>query len=60
MRKLSYYIAPCAELDIALNIISNRVPCFADWIPLDDFIVVEINCREEDVNFVKDMLAPFV
>ena len=60
MVKLSYYVEPCAELELALTEIRERLLCFADWMPLEDCIVVVVECFEEEVNFVKDLLAPFV
>lgn len=60
MRTLSYFLEPMAELDIALNIIAERIPCFADWRAEEPYIVVTITCRQEDVTFVEYMLAPFV
>ena len=49
----------------ALRAIEEKIPCFchlsnADFENLEDTITVTIQCREEDVNFVKDHLAPFV
>ena len=61
MRTLSYYIEPSAEL--ALNVLIERIPCFADWRPLEEdesYIVVTITCRQEDTVFVEYMLAQFV
>ena len=63
MKTLSYFIEAAAELDLALNIIVERIPCLADWYPLDEeepYIVVTITCRQEDTTFVERMLAPFV
>lgn len=60
MRKLAYYVEPCSEIDLALAVIRECAMCFADWIPADDYLYVVIECREEDVNYVKSILAPFV
>ena len=60
MRTLSYFLDPMAELDLALNIIRERIPCLADWYAEEPYIVVTITCREEDAAFVERMLAPFV
>lgn len=63
MKTFSYFIEPAAELDLALNLIVEKIPCFADWHPLeeeDDHIVVAVTCRQEDAAFVERMLAPFV
>ena len=60
MRTLSYFLEPMAELDLALNIITERIPCFADWHVEEPYIVVTITCQEEDCAFVEYMLAPFV
>ena len=63
MRTLSYFLEAVAELDLVLNLIVERIPCFADWYPLDegdDHIVVTVTCRQEDAAYVGRMLAPFV
>lgn len=63
MKTLSYFIEAAAELDLALNVIVERIPCLADWYMLDEddpHIVVTITCRQEDAAFVERMLAPFV
>ena len=60
MRTLSYFLESVAELDLALNIIMERIPCFADWYVEEPYIVATITCREEDAAFVEYMLAPFV
>lgn len=63
MKTLSYFIEAAAELDLALNLIVERIPCLADWYSIDEdepYLVVTITCRQEDVTFVERMLAPFV
>ena len=60
MRTLSYFLEPVAELDLALNIIMERIPCLADWYTEESYVVATITCREEDAAFVEYMLAPFV
>ena len=60
MRTLSYFLEAVAELDLALNIITERIPCLAGWYAEEPYIVVTITCRQEDVAFVEYMLAPFV
>ena len=63
MKTLSYFIEATAELDLALNLIIEKIPCLADWYLLDeedDHIVVTVTCRQEDAAFVERMLAPFV
>lgn len=63
MKTLSYFIEAAAELDLALNLIVEKIPCLADWYLLDeedDHIVVTVTCRQEDAAFVERMLAPFV
>ena len=63
MRTLSYFIEAAAELDFALNLITEKIPCFADWYPMDDdgeHVVVTVTCRQEDAAFVEKLLAPFV
>ena len=60
MRTLSYFLEPMAELDLALNVITERIPCLADWYAEEPYVVATITCREEDTAFVEYMLAPFV
>ena len=63
MRTLSYYLEPSAELELALNVLVERIPCFADWRPLEEnesYLMVMIECREDDAAFVEYMLAQFV
>ena len=63
MKTLSYYleaVEAVAELNLALNIITERIPCLADWYAEEPYIVVTITCRQEDAAFVEYMLAPFV
>lgn len=63
MKTLSYFIEAAAELELALNLIIEKIPCLADWYPFEDddeHLVVTITCRQEDVAFVEKMLAPFV
>jgi hypothetical protein len=63
MKTLSYFIEAAAELDLALNLIVEKIPCLADWYLLDeedDHVVVTVTCRQEDAAFVERMLAPFV
>ena len=63
MKTLSYFIEAAAELDLALNLIVEKIPCLADWYLLDeedDHIVVTVTCRQEDAAFVERMLAPFI
>ena len=44
MRTLSYFLEPMAELDLALNIIMERIPCFADWYAEEPYVVATITC----------------
>ena len=63
MKTLSYFMEAAAELDLALNLIVEKIPCLTDWYLLDeedDHIVVTVTCRQEDAAFVERMLAPFV
>ena len=62
MRTLSYYLEPSAELELALNTLIEHIPCFVEWYPLEEdkpYLMVKIDCREEDTTFVKNMLEPF-
>lgn len=65
MTTLEYTITNNLMAGLALRAIEERIPCFyhlsdADFENLEDTITVTIQCREEDVNFVKEQLAPFV
>ena len=65
MTILEYTITNNLMAGLTLRAIEERIPCFcnlsdADFKNLEDTITVTIQCREEDVNFVKEQLAPFV
>lgn len=63
MKTLSYFIEAAAELDLVLNLIVEKIPCLADWYPMEDdgeHLVVTVTCWQEDTAFVEKMLAPFV
>lgn len=63
MVKKVYIVESCAEMELAVKEIENRIPCFdgfeyPKW--NSDCILYWINCREPDLPFVEKMLAPFV
>ncbi len=65
MTTLEFIITNNLMAGLALKTIEEKIPCFchlsnADFENLEDTITVTIQCREEDVNFVKEHLAPFV
>ena len=65
MTTMEFIITNNLMAGLALKAIEERIPCFchlsnADFENLEDTITVTIQCREEDVNFVKDHLAPVV
>ena len=65
MTTMEFIITNNLMAGLALKAIEERIPCFchlsnADFENLGDTITVTIQCREEDVNFVKEHLAPFV
>ena len=65
MTTMEFIITNNLMAGLALKAIEEKIPCFchlsnADFENLKDTITVTIQCREEDVNFVKDHLAPFV
>ena len=65
MTTLEYTITNNVMAGMALRAIEEKIPCFChlsstNFENLEDTITVTIQCREEDVNFVKDHLAPFV
>lgn len=56
-----YWVEPCAELELAISVVKERIPCFISLDPLCDGIsVFWIKCRAEDMAFVERMIAPFV
>lgn len=65
MTTMEFIITNNIMAGLTLRAIEEKIPCFchlsnADFENLEDTITVTIQCREEDVNFVKDHLAPFV
>ena len=65
MTTMEFIITNNLMAGLALKTIEEKIPCFchlsnADFENLEDTITITIQCREEDVNFVKDHLAPFV
>lgn len=63
MRTIANYFEINADLDLAVNVISERIPCFVSAMPAEEdesFLYIEIKCRAEDARFVEEMLAPFV
>lgn len=63
MKTLTYIIEASADFDLAYNLITEKIPCFATWKPFGDdgeYIEVCFTCRQEDAAFVEEMLAPFV
>ena len=65
MTILEYTITNNLMAGLTLRAIEERIPCLcllsnADFENLENTITVTIQCREEDVNFVKEQLAPFV
>ena len=58
----TYIVETSAELDLAVNIIKERIPCFIEWNFSEDDETAEltIKCRAEDVAFTQKMLACFV
>lgn len=62
MTTKTYIVETSAELDLALNIIKETIPCFIDWKFSEDDETAEltIQCRDEDVTFTQKMLACFV
>ena len=65
MTTMEYTITNNLMAGLALKEIETKIPCFwnvsdSDFENLEDFITVTIHCRKEDVEFVKEILAPFV
>lgn len=65
MTTLEYTITNNLVAGLALKEIENKIPCFYDISDTDsenmeDYITATIYCRNEDVEFVEKILAPFV
>lgn len=65
MTTLCYTIINNLMAGLALHDIEARIPCFyhlsdASFENTEETIDVVIQCRDADVGFVKEMLAPFV
>lgn len=65
MTTLEYTITNNLMAGLALHDIEASIPCFyslsdSSFENTEETIVVTIQCRDEDVGFVKEMLAPFV
>lgn len=65
MTTLEYTITNNLVAGLALKEIEGKIPCFFDISDTDsenmeDYITVTIYCRNEDVEFVEKILAPFV
>ena len=62
MTTKTYIVETSAELDLALNIIKEKIPCFIEWKFSEDDETAEltIKCHDEDVAFTQKMLACFV
>lgn len=62
MTTKTYIVETSAELDLALNIIKETIPCFVEWKFSEDDEAAEltIQCRDEDVAYTQKMLACFV
>lgn len=57
----SWYVSTCSELDLAINEVERRIPCFTNLTFLNDGLAMfTIECRDYDIAFVERMLAPFV
>ena len=61
MTTKTYYIENTPELDDALTIIAQSVPCFFSLEPVEmNFYEVEIEARNEDISTIERILAPLV
>jgi hypothetical protein len=63
MKTLSYFIEPCAELMLALNILTVDIHAQIDWHFSNEeefYIEVTIVCYDKDAAYVEKMIAPFV
>lgn len=65
MTTLEYTITNNLMAGLALKEIESKIPCFynisdSNFENVEEFITVTIHCRNEDAEFVKEILAPFV
>ena len=65
MTTLEYTLINNLMAGLTLRAIEEKFPCFsslsnADFENQDETITVTITCRNEDVPYIKEYLAPFV
>lgn len=62
MTTKTYIVETSAELELTVNIIKEKIPCFIGWKFSEDDEAAEltIECRNEDVAYTQKMLACFV
>lgn len=57
----AWYVSTCSDLDLAINEVERRIPCFTNLTFIDDGLAIfTIECRDYDIAFVECMIAPFV
>lgn len=49
-----------AELNLALNIITENIPCWIQTQNEEDNILVAVSCETYNFNFVRRQLQPFI
>lgn len=60
MITLVYNVDVSSDLDLTVNIIEEKIPCFVSWVYYRLNAELSIECRVEDAAYVERMLAPFV
>lgn len=57
----AWYVSTCSDLDLAINEVESRIPCFTNLTFLNNGLAIfTIECRDYDIAFVERMIAPFV
>lgn len=61
MKRICHYIKNGIELEIALEVLADKIPCFIyrEYIEMNYSEVIVI-CREEDAKVVENYLAKLV
>lgn len=62
MKKMCYYVECDSAVELAINEIRECIPCFISTkLSIDgEYMIFEIECREQDISFVERMISPFV
>ena len=60
MKTISVLCRDDSDLNLALNIITENIPCWVQTQNEGDNILVVVSCRGYDFDFVRRQLRPFI